>query len=59
MSATFERICALVRIGDVRVSDHGYDELSEDRISVRDIVPGVLDGKIVEDYPTYAKGPCV
>lgn len=58
MSATFERIRALVLIGDIRISDHGYDEMSEENILARDIVEGVLDGIVVEDYPTYAKGPC-
>ena len=59
MSATFERIRALVRIGDIKISDHGYDEMSEDNIVARDVIEGVLDGIVVEDYPTYAKGPCV
>lgn len=59
MSATFERICALVRNGEVRISDHGYDEMSEDGIAAREIVTGVLAGTVVEVYPTHAKGPCV
>jgi len=59
MSATFERIRALVRSGDIRISDHGYDEMSEDNILVRDLIDGVQNGIVVEDYPTYAKGPCV
>ena len=59
MSATFERIRALVRSGDIEISDHGYDEMSDENILVRDVIEGVLDGIVVEDYPTYAKGPCV
>ena len=59
MSATFERIRALVRSGDIEISDHGYDEMSDENILVRDVIAGVLDGSVVEDYPTYAKGPCV
>ena len=55
MSATFERIRALVLIGDIRISDHGYDEMSEENILARDTIEGVLDGIVVEDYPTYAK----
>jgi hypothetical protein len=54
-----DRVRHLVRAGAVRISDHGYDELSADDIFVRDVVEGVADGKVVEDYPEYPKGPCV
>ena len=59
MSMTFDKVCALVQRGEVKVSDHGYDEMSEEDIPARDVLAGVFDGVVVEDYPTYAKGPCV
>jgi len=59
MSMTFDKVRALVQRGEVRVSDHGYDEMSDEDILARDVLAGVLDGVVVEDYPTYAKGPCV
>ena len=49
----------MVLSGDVRVSDHGYDEMSDENILARDVLAGVFDAVVVEDYPTYAKGPCV
>ena len=45
--------------GDVRVSLHGYEELTADNIGVHDIVAGLATSVLIEDYPDYAKGPCV
>jgi len=59
MGETFEKVRFLVKQGDVRVSDHGYDEMAEENISAREVLAGVFDGFEVEDYPTYPKGPCV
>lgn len=59
MSNTIERIRRLIQEGAVRISDHGYDELSADNILARDVVMGIADAILIEDYPDYAKGPCV
>ncbi len=59
MSECFESVKKLVAAGDVRISEHGYDELSEDRIPVRAILNGVDEGVVVEDYPEFSKGPAV
>ena len=56
---TFDKVRALVQNGEVRVSDHGYEEMSDEDIPARDVLAGLFDGVVVEDYPTYAKGPCV
>ena len=58
-SDTFGQILQLVELGDVRVSDHGYDELAADGLSARECIATVRDGTVIEDYPDYAKGPCV
>jgi len=52
-------IITLIARKEVMVSDHGYDELAADSISIRDIVAGVHAGTIVEEYPDYSKGPCI
>lgn len=59
MSRTFERVLALISRGEVRVSDHGYDELAADGILVREVLAGVEKAQEIEDYPAYPKGPCV
>jgi len=59
MSETFEQILRLIDRGDVKVSDHGYDELAADGLSARDALVSVRARAIVEDYPDYLKGPCV
>jgi hypothetical protein len=59
MSQIFQQILELIERGEVRISAHGYDELAEDDILVRDVMAGVREAVIVEDYPNYPKGPCV
>ncbi len=59
MSDTLERIVKLTQAGDVKISEHGYDEIIDEGIFVRDIVSHLEDAVVVEDYPNYAKGPCV
>ena len=59
MSDTLDKVQALVALGEVRVSLHGYDELAADDIRLEDVVSGLGTAIVVEDYPNYPQGPCV
>ena len=59
MSKTFDRIRSLISEGRVRISEHGYDESTADRLIVRELVEGVEMAEVIEDCPDYPKGPCV
>lgn len=59
MSVIFENILKLLLLNEVVISDHGYDELADDDIYVKDIIAGVVSAVVIEEYPDYPKGPCI
>ncbi|MBF0540145.1 MAG: DUF4258 domain-containing protein [Nitrospirae bacterium] len=59
MNEIFEKILKLISLGEIIISDHGYDELAEDGILVMDVMNNVTNGKVIEQYPDYHKGQCV
>ena len=59
MSELLSKIQRLAENGEIRISEHGYDELAEDGIMAGDVVHGLTKAEIVEDYPDYPKGPCI
>ena len=59
MSETLAKIVDLIRAGEVRISVHGYDEMAEDGILAGEVIDGIEGAVVIEEYPTYAKGPCI
>jgi len=49
----------LIIQGDVVISEHGYDQLAEDGLSAKEVISGIHEATIVEEYPDYPKGACV
>jgi hypothetical protein len=43
----------------VRLAEHGYDELVVDGISTREMKEGVQESLLIEEYPSFGKGPFV
>jgi len=41
LSDFFERVSALLRAGDVRIFEHGYEELADDGLTAREVLSGV------------------
>jgi hypothetical protein len=59
VSNTFEKIKELIGNKEVLISSHGYEELAEDDIFVKDVISSINKAILLEDYPEFGKGPCV
>jgi len=59
VGAIFDKILRLIEKKEILISDHGYDELAEDNIFIRDIMEGINTSLVIEEYPDYPKGPCI
>lgn len=58
ISETFKKVKLLIESREVLISSHGYEELAEDDILVKDIIFSIFTAKVLEDYPDFGKGPC-
>lgn len=59
MSEFVEKVRPLIRADNVWISEHGYDKLAEDGLTAREVLSGIPDAVVGEEYPNYPKGPCV
>jgi hypothetical protein len=56
MSDILARVRVLVHRGEIRVSLHGFRELTADDILLDDVVTGIDAAIAIEEYPTFVKG---
>lgn len=59
MSRLFPEIIKLIKNGEILISSHGYDELANDNIFIKDLIESIDRAKVIKEYPEYSKGPCV
>ena len=59
VSRLWQQFAALITVGDVRISEHGYDTLSDDGLTVDQLLAGAGSAVVVEEYPEYPKGAAV
>lgn len=59
MSKFLRQIRELIKASEVRISEHGYEELTEDSLTVEEVIAGIEEAVIVEEYLDYPKGRCI
>ena len=59
VSRLWQQFAALITAGDVRISEHGYDSLADDGLTVNELLTGVSSAVVIEEYPEYPKGAAV
>lgn len=46
------------RTGNLRVTLHAQQEMTEEQISLDDVLEAIAQGVILEDYPQHRRGAC-
>jgi hypothetical protein len=59
MNGLFETIVELIHRKDVMISFHGYEELANDNIYIKELLDSINSAKCIHEYPDYYKGPCI
>ncbi len=59
MSKLYNDIINLIKKGEVVISSHGYDELADDNILVKELIETIDEAIVINEYPDYSKGPCI
>ena len=54
----WEQIQQAIRTRDINVSRHAQEEAIAEDISIDEVRHALLNGIIIEDYPTHRRGSC-
>ena len=46
------------RANNVRVTQHAQQEMTEENISLDEVLEAISDGQVVENYAQHRRGPC-
>ncbi len=58
VAAVLERVREQVAAEDYRPSIHARVEMASEAISTEDVIEAIAGGRVLENYPTFYKGPC-
>jgi len=50
LSNLYSKVRNLILAGSIRISEHGYDELAENRFTVKKLLNGVYNALIIEEF---------
>lgn len=59
VSRIWQQFATLITAVDVRISEHGYDALADDGLTIDELLVGAGSAVVVEEYPDYPKGAAV
>ena len=47
-----QRLWHSIQTGELRITDHADEEMATDKLSLEEVLMSVLNGEIIEDYPS-------
>jgi hypothetical protein len=59
VSVFLKQVQSLIAEGAYEISSHAFGKFDNERIVFQDIMAGMADAVVIEDYPGYHKGPSV
>jgi hypothetical protein len=58
LKAALEQIRAHADIENIRITQHAQQEMSEEDITVDEVLEAIATGQILENYPEHRRGAC-